>query len=305
MQDLNDLFFFAEVVERGGFAAAGRALGVPKSRLSRRVAELEHSLGTQLLQRSTRRLSLTPAGQTCLRHCLAMRDAAYAAADAVAQVQTEPRGTVRMSCPIALAHSTVGPLLPVFLADYPQVRIDLRVLNRPVDLIEEGVDIALRVRAEIEDSGTLVAKRLGLSRMLLVASRAQIERQGTVQTLDDLARIDTLAMSALEDRATWQIRAPAGQMHTVAHSPRYVASDLETLKFALLQGVGAAALPDYMCSEELADGRLVELMPGWSFPPGIVHAVFPQRRALVPAVRRLIDFLAARVPDAGPLALAD
>ncbi|MDR0779445.1 MAG: LysR family transcriptional regulator [Pseudomonadales bacterium] len=305
MQDLNDLLFFAEVAERGGFAAAGRALGVPKSRLSRRVAELEQSLGAQLLQRSTRRLSLTPAGETCLRHCLAMRDAAHAAADAVAQVQTEPRGTVRVSCPVTLAHSAIGSLLPVFLAHYPQVRIDLRVLNRPVDLIEEGVDIALRVRAEIEDSGTLVAKHLGLSRARLVAAKVQIERQGPVHTLDDLTRIDTLAMSAQEERAIWQMRSPSGQVHTVTHSPRYVASDLETLKFALLQGVGAASLPDYMCREELADGRLVELLPGWSFPPGIVHAVFLRRRALVPAVRRLIDFLAERLTNADWMAIAD
>src|SRR4030095_7995616 len=108
MQDLNDMVFFAEVAERGGFAAASRALGIPKSRLSRRVADLEAELGVQLMQRSTRRLSLTPAGEIYLRHCAAMRDAAQAAAEAVAQVQTEPRGTVRLSCPGTLAQNSGG-----------------------------------------------------------------------------------------------------------------------------------------------------------------------------------------------------
>ena len=195
MQDLNDMVYFAEVAERGGFAAASRALGMPKSRLSRRVADLEAQLGVQLLQRSTRSLSLTPAGEIYLRHCAAMRDAAQAAAEAVAQVQTEPRGTVRLSCPVTLAHSSVGPLLPVFMQRYPEVRVEMRVLNRPVDPVEEGVDLALRVRPAIEDSATLVAKNFGVSRGLLVASPELLRRQGPVATPDDLARLDTVAMS--------------------------------------------------------------------------------------------------------------
>src|SRR4030095_15641610 len=167
MQDLNDMVFFAEVAEHGGFAPASRALGIPKSRLSRRVADLEAQLGVQLMQRSTRRLSLTPARELYLRHCGAVRDAAQAAAEAVAQVQTEPRGTVRLSCPVTLAQSSVGPLLPVFMARSLAVRSEMRVLNRPVYPVEEGVDLALRIRAQIEDSATLVAKFFGLSRGIL------------------------------------------------------------------------------------------------------------------------------------------
>ncbi|MDZ4359172.1 MAG: LysR family transcriptional regulator, partial [Variovorax sp.] len=163
MQDLNDMVFFAEVAERGGFAAASRALGIPKSRLSRRVAELEERLGVQLMQRSTRRLSLTPAGEIYLRH-------AWAAAEAVAQVQTEPSGLVRLTCPVTISHSGLAQLIPLFMARYPAVRVDIRVINRPVDLIEEGIDIALRVRPTIEDSTVLVAKTFGHSRGVLVAS---------------------------------------------------------------------------------------------------------------------------------------
>src|SRR3982751_6006544 len=161
MQDLNDMIFFAEVVDRGGFAAAGRALKIPKSRLSRRVADLEGRLGVRLLQRTTRKLSLTQAGEIYHRHCVAMREQAEAADEAVERVQTEPRGTVRMTCPVTLAHSTIGPILPRFLAEHPQVRVDMLVTNRVIDLVQEGVDIALRVRATLDDSGSLVVKNLG------------------------------------------------------------------------------------------------------------------------------------------------
>src|SRR5450756_1187939 len=143
MQDLNDMIFFAEVAERGSFTAAGRALGLPKSRLSRRVASLEAQLGVQLMQRSSRKLSLTQAGELYLRYCVEMRDAAQAAHEAIAQVQTEPHGTVRLSCPVTLAQSAMGPLLPGFMKRYPQVRVEMRVLNRPVDPVEDGVDLSL------------------------------------------------------------------------------------------------------------------------------------------------------------------
>ncbi len=304
MQDLNDMVFFAEVAERGGFAAASRALGIPKSRLSRRVAELEAQLGVQLMQRSTRSLSLTAAGELYLRHCAAMRDAAQAAAEAVAQVQTEPRGTVRLSCPVTLAQSSVGPLLPGFLLRYPNVRVEMRVLNRPVDPVEEGVDLAIRVRPEIEDSTTLVARTFGVSRGMLVASPDLLVRQGPVETLDDLGKLDTISMSAADGRAQWRLEGPNGKVHIQHHTPRYSADDLATLRFAVVQGVGLSMLPDYMCRAEVANGRLVQVLPEWRLPPAISHVVFPARRALVPAVRGLIDYLAEHMDGEEPHALA-
>jgi len=293
MQDLNDMVYFAEVAERGGFAAAGRALGIPKSRLSRRVAELEAQLGVQLLQRSTRSLSLTPAGDIYLRHCAALRDAAQAASEAVAQTQDEPRGSVRISCPVTLAHSSVGALLPIFMKRYPAVRVEMMALNRPVDLIEEGVDIALRVRAQIEDSATLAARNFGESRGVLVASVEQLQRQGQVAVPADLARLDTVSMSAAGDgRATWRLEGPDGALYLHHHTPRYVADDLASLQLAVSSGLGACMLPDYMCRAELRSGCLVQLLPDWGPPIAITHAMYPPRRALVPAVRKLLDFLA-------------
>ncbi len=295
MQNLNDLVFFAEVAERSSFTAAAVALGLPKSRLSHRVAQLEAALGVQLLQRSTRRLSLTSAGELYLRHCVAVRDAAQAAGEAMAQVRTEPRGTVRITCPVTLAQSTIGPLLPRFMQRFPEVNVDMRVLNRPVDPLEEGIDIALRVRPAIENSPTLAAKHFGVSRGLLVVSAEQLARQGPVLAPADLARLDTVAMSASAGQARLELIGPDGEPFTFLHRPRYVADDLAALKLAITEGIGAGMLPDYLCHAERQRGALVEALPGWALPPGIVHAMYPPRRALMPAVRCLLEFLGAHL----------
>ena len=297
MLDLNDMLYFVEVVERGGFAAAGRALGVPKSRLSRRVAELEDKLGVRLLQRTTRKLSLTAVGESFLRHGQVMRDAAMAAADAAAEVQTEPRGTIRVTCPVTLAQTVLGELLPQFLQRCPLVQVDMCVTNRAVDVVEEAVDVALRVRASLEDSGSMVVKRLGWSTTLLVASPDLLERQGTPQTLADLQHLDCMAMSAVDGQSSLLLLGPQGQQHRLLLQPRYVVDDLLTLKFAALAGSGMCWLPDYMCQDEIKQQRLVPLLPQWAPPPGIVHAVFSSRRGLVPAVRHFLDFLAETVPE--------
>jgi DNA-binding transcriptional LysR family regulator len=295
MQDLNDMLFFAEVVDRGGFAAAGRALHLPKSRLSRRVAELEARLGVRLLQRTTRKLSLTQAGETYHRHCVAMREQAEAADEAVAQVHDEPRGTVRVTCPVTLAQTTIGPLLPRFLAAHPQVRIDMQVSNRVVDLVQEGVDVALRVRASLDDSGSLVIKNLGPTHGVLVASPQLLQRFGQPRDPEGLHHLPTVAMSAADGRATWQLQGPRGAAYELQHRPVCTADDLLTLKYAVVQGAGMCVLPDYLCTEELRRGALVPVLPGWEPPQAQVLAVFPSRRGMVPAVRRFLDFLGENV----------
>ncbi|MEO6985330.1 MAG: LysR family transcriptional regulator [Paralcaligenes sp.] len=294
MQDLNDMRYFAEVVSRGGFTAAARALGLPKSRLSRRVAKLEADLDVRLLQRTTRKLSLTAVGEIYLRHCVAVCEEADSALAVIAQTRSEPRGIVRLSCPVTLAQSWVGEVLPEFMARHPQVQVVMEVTNRVVDLVDEGVDIALRVRTTLDDSGSLVVKRLGVSQTVMVISPKQLQRQGYPQTPEDISRFDTVAMSAADGRSVWRLVAPDGKERAFRHQPRYVADDLLSLKYAVLAGTGIGLLPNYMCTEELADGRLVTVLSGWCLPPGILHAVFASRRGLVPAVRLLLDFLGER-----------
>src|SRR6187549_695706 len=151
--DLNDLQFFAIVVEHGGYAAAERALGIPKSRLSRRVTQLESDLGVRLLQRSTRRFAVTDVGNSVYRHAQTMLAEANAAREVVDRLSAEPRGIVRVSVPVGLAQQQMPMLLPEFMARYPQVRVQMHVSNRKVDLINEGFDVALRVRSRLDDDG--------------------------------------------------------------------------------------------------------------------------------------------------------
>jgi len=295
MQDLNDMLFFAEVVDRGGFAAAGRALKLPKSRLSRRIADLEGRLGVRLLHRTTRKLSLTPAGETYHRHCVAVREQAEAAEEAVMHVQTEPRGTVRVTCPVTLAQTTIGPLLPRFLAAHPQVRIDMQVTNRVIDLVQEGVDVALRVRSNVDDSGTLVIKSLGETHGVLVANPQLLQRFGAPGNPEALHHLPTVAMSAADGRANWHLLGPREAQYELQHRPVYTADDLITLKFAVLHGTGMCVLPDYLCRDEMRRGELVPVLAGWAPPVARVLAVYPSRRGMVPAVRRLLDFLGENV----------
>ncbi len=155
------------------------------------------------------------------------------------------------------------------------------------------------MRTTLDDSGSLVVKKLAESGSVLVASPLQLVRQGQPASISDLAGMDTVAMTAVDGRATMMLQGPDGTRHTLVHQPRYVADDLLTLKFAALQGTGMCFLPEYMCSRELADGRLVRVLPGWAPPRGIFHAVYPSRRGMVPAVRRFLDFLGEHTGQEG------
>src|SRR5690242_2128363 len=203
MQDLNDLYYFAQVVEHGGFSAAARALGVPKSKLSRRVALLEEHLGARLIQRSTRRFSVTEIGQVYYRHCTAMVAEAEAAQEAIDRTSAEPQGLIRISCPFVLMQSRVGVIVSRFLAEHPRVRIHVEATNRRVDVIAEGFDVALRVRMPpLEDTG-LVVRLLEGHGGALVASPELLDRHGHPRTPDDLDRFDTLDMTRPGGDHSW------------------------------------------------------------------------------------------------------
>jgi DNA-binding transcriptional LysR family regulator len=300
MRDLNDLLFFAKVVEHGGFNAASRVLGIPKSRLSRRVAGLEEQLGVRLLQRTTRKLALTEVGASFYEHCQAMLAEADAAEESVSRVTAEARGLIRVSCPELLAKTELGPLLPRFMQQHPQVRLLLEATNRRVDLIEDGIDVAIRVRSVIEDSASLVARRLGIARQVLVASPALLLQYGTPASPADVARLPALSMNWPDGRGHLALLDAVGHDYSVQiDQPRLITDDLMVLTEAAEAGLGVAQLPVQLCHAALAAGRLVRLLPDYIIPGGILHAVFPSRRGLVPAVRAFIDFLAAELvpPD--------
>ncbi len=295
MQDLNDLYYFAAVVEHGGFAAAERALGIPKSRLSRRISALEAELGVRLLQRSTRRFAVTDVGNSVYRHAQSMLLEAQAAREVVDRLSAEPRGLVRVSIPVGLAQREIPSLLPDFLARYPEVRVQLHVSNRRVDLINEGFDLALRVRDKLNDDGSLVMRSFGQIQERLVASPAYLRRFGRPQVPDDLAAHVTLSMIEDDARQRWELQRN-GESQRVELKPRVAGFDFPMLMALAKQGVGITLLPETLCADAVRSGELQVVLPEWKLPQGIVHAVFASRRGMLPAVRVFIDHLAERLP---------
>ena len=295
MQDLNDLYYFAMVVEHGGFAAAERALGIPKSRLSRRISQLETELGVRLLQRSTRRFAVTDVGQGVHRHAQSMLAEASAAREVVDRLSAEPRGVVRVSVPVGLAQQQIPTLLPEFLALYPQVRVQLHVSNRRVDVINEGFDVAVRVRSKLDDDGSLVMRSFGLIQELLVASPKYLDRAGRPTEPEQLHDHVTLTMSEDEVRQRWELQRD-DETRRIDLKPRVSGFDFPMLMALVKQGLGITMLPETLCAQAVRNGELEVVLPQWRLPQGIAHAVFPSRRGLLPAVRVFIDFLAEKLP---------
>ncbi len=296
MQDLNDLYYFAMVVDHGGFAAAERALGIPKSRLSRRISQLENDLGVRLLQRSTRRFAVTDVGQSVHRHAQSMLAEATAAREVVDRLSAEPRGLVKASVPVGIAQQLMPKLLPDFLARYPEVRVQLHVSNRRVDVINEGFDMAMRIRSKLDDDGSLVMRSFGEIQELLVASPKYLDRAGRPKTPDDLAGHTTMSMGEDEVRQRWELRGRDGEVRRVDLKPRVAGFDFPMLMELARQGLGITMLPETLCAEAVRSGELEVVLPEWRLPQGIAHVVFASRRGLLPAVRVFIDFLAERLP---------
>ena len=290
--DFNDLYYYAEVVNHGGFAPAGRALGVPKSKLSRRVALLEERLGVRLIQRSTRHFSVTEIGRTYYEHCKAMLVEAEAAQESIEVTRAEPRGVVRMSCPVAILHAHVGRMLAEFMVANPRVHIHLDATNRRVSPVSEGIDLALRVRPPPLEDSDLILRVLSDRSQCLVASSGALIEHGAPTTPADLAAYPSLALGPPQDEHIWTLFGPDGAQATLHHQPRFVTSDMITLRRAAVAGVGIVQLPTLVVCDELAAGSLVRLLPGWSPRREIIHVVYPSRRGVLPAVKALINHLA-------------
>lgn len=295
MQDLNDLNYFALVVEHGGFAAAERATGIPKSRLSRRISQLESELGVRLLQRSTRRFAVTDVGQGVYRHTQSMLAEAQAAREVVDRLSAEPRGVVRASVPVNIAQQLMPKLLPDFLARYPQVRVQMHISNRRVDLINEGFDLAIRVRSKFDDDGSLIMRSFGQIQELLVASPKYLKGAGRPTEPEDLAEHVTMTMAEDEVRQRWELQRN-GETRRIELKPRISGFDFPMLMTLAKQGLGITMLPETVCADAVRSGELEVVLPEWRLPQGTAHAVFASRRGLLPAVRVFIDHLAENLP---------
>ena len=292
MPDLNDLFYFVRVADHGGFAAAARALGLPKSKLSRRIAALEDQLGVRLIQRTSRKFSVTEIGQEYYRHCLAMLVEAEAAQAVIDNVAAEPRGVIRVACVPGLLTYQMGGLIAGFMARYPEVEVHLDSTSRRVDVVGEGFDLAIRVREPPLEETDLVMRKLDESVHRLVASPDLIARMADAATGPaDLADWPSLDFGPAHRDHVWALQHKDGMTASIRHTPRLVTDDLHMLHEGVMRGLGVALLPSVVVARDLESGRLVDLLPDWRPKAWIVHAVFPSRRGLLPSVRLLLDHL--------------
>jgi DNA-binding transcriptional LysR family regulator len=292
MQNLNDLYLFAQVVDHGGLAAAGRAIGIPKSKLSRRVGELEARLGLRLIQRSSRRFAVTEIGQEYYRHCLAMLVEAEAAQEVIDRSRSEPQGIVRVSAPPALVCFQVGDMIARFMAANPRVSVHLESTSRRVDLISDGIDVAIRVRVPPIEETDHVMRVLGPSEQRLVASPGCLAQLKTPAVPASLGELPSVGFGPPQREHVWQLEGPEGATAAVPYAPRLITDDIAQLRSAALLGVGVTQLPAMVVDADIANGALVDILPDWRPRAGVVHAVFPSRRGLLPVVRSLIDHLA-------------
>lgn len=293
MLNLNDLRHFVLAVELGSFTAAGRRLGCPKSTVSKRVAELESAIGTRLLHRSSRSLSLTDAGQAFFEHARAALVEAETAEDAVRRRQAEPSGTVRISTSVPTAQLELARFLPSLARALPRVTLQLDVTDRHVDLVHEGVDIAIRSHfAPLPDSG-LVQRVLQVDPIVLVASPAYLRAHGTPREPADLAAHDGL--HATLPPAPWRLHHPRHGMTAASPALRFAANESSLLLAAARKGLGIVGLPLPMVDDDLAARRLRRVLPEWQAGEVTTTMLTPHRRDALPSVRAVAEAIVAEL----------
>jgi DNA-binding transcriptional LysR family regulator len=297
MNDLNNIFYFAKIVEHGSLSAAADALGVAKSVLSQHLAKLEVHLGVRLIQRTTRSLQITEVGRRYYERCRAVLDEVERASNVIDDVRDIPRGRVRVTCPLNFAQVFLAPVLATFMARFPEVEVVLDVSNRDVDLIAEGYDLALRIVPDIKSS-SLIVRSFTLHRHVLLASADFVKRHGRPKQPDDLKALPSVGGTLPVERGgryVWHLSNARGEMRNVTFHPRLISEDLFVLKQAVLAGCGIADLPLSICADEVGDGRLLRLLPQWQLPEMHLYAVYPSRQGLPLAVRSLIDYIAEQL----------
>ncbi|MER8510862.1 LysR substrate-binding domain-containing protein [Mesorhizobium sp. M0092] len=293
MLDLNDLYYFAKVVEKQSFTAASHALGRSKSNISRRIIELEKQLGVCLIQRTSRSFAVTDIGQEVYQFAVGMLVEAESAEGAAARRLAEPSGTVRFTCSIGMAQSFLAELLPRFLLTFPKVNIIQHATNRYVDLVDEGFDLALRGHVEPLPDSSLIQRRFAPTPWHLFAAPIYLAGAGTPTSPQDLADHGGLALNGLTGGAVWKLRNIGGETVLMPLTARLRSDDLGTLKQAAIAGLGIVALPAYFCQAETGNGILQRILPQWTAGEAGITLLSPSGRSLLPAVRAFSDYLAA------------
>lgn len=291
MQDLNDIAYFNAVVENRGFSAAARALGLPKSTLSRHVTRLEKRLGLRLLERSTRHFRLTDIGE---RYYARAREILAELKDAdreLAEMRAAPCGVVRLAAPLATSQYVLPLILPAFMARHPLIKLQVIVSDRPVDLVADKIDIAIRVRTALGNEAVTM-KKLTSSYRVLVASPA-FAAEHKVADLKCLAALPFLSSSEIEAGQSVALVGSSGKRVTVAVTPRLMTTDFNLVREAAIAGQGIGFLPVEVVAAAIGEGRLQRVLPEWQSEKATIHLVFAGQKSLTPAGRLLVDYLAA------------
>jgi len=294
METFAGMRLFTEVVDSGSFSAAGRRLGMAASSVARGIGGLENQLGARLLNRTTRKLGLTEAGRLYHERSKRILAEVEEARLSVTQLEAAPRGTLRLNVPVVFGRLHVAPILPDFLALHPALRVDLAMTDAFVDLVEEGVDLAIRI-GELEDS-SLIARRLAPNRRVLCASPDYLARHGVPTAPADLSEHNCL-MYKQQNRSVWRLRN-AGQIHEIKVTGSLVANNADVLHVAALDGVGLTLLPIWLVGRDIQRGALKIVLADYQVSPGAldtnIYAVFPHNRHLSAKVRAFVDFLRQR-----------
>jgi DNA-binding transcriptional LysR family regulator len=302
MLDLNDFFYFVQVVERRGFTAAGRALGMPKSTLSYRMKKLEAELGVRLLNRTSRHFAPTEAGEEFYRQAASMVRAADEAESLVRQRVKEPFGVVRFTAAIGTAQFALREILMNFTQEYPRIQLVEYVTSRQIDLLAENFDVAVRAHSGALPDSTLISRTLAVAPWILVAGTASLKQGGSPKTPQDLKRFPSLFLWRANTTPAWRLRPQAKTQRRQSEvnlclTPRIISNDLSTLKQAAVNGMGIAALPAYVCKSERRSRQLTRILPGWLAGESTFTALLPHRLEILPAVRLFVDYLARHLPE--------
>lgn len=295
MDRMTGLRVFCAVVEAESFTGAADRLEMARSMVTKHVSALEEHLGVRLLNRTTRRISRTEAGHAYYERCRELL-AEFDALDAsVHELVERPRGLLKVSAPVSFGIRHLGAAVAGFMARNPEVRVDLQMNDRVVDLVDEGFDLAIRV-GRLDDS-SLVARPLASTRLLLCASPAYLARHGEPRAPADLAVHRCLSYSYASTRDEWRMNGPDGAQATMRVGWSLRANNGDVLREAALLDQGIIRQPHFLVGEELRSGRLVELLPGWDCGTLTVNAVYPHRRHLSAKVRAFVEHLAATLPE--------
>lgn len=295
--DLNQAYYLVHVVDKRGFSAAARTLGIPKSRISRQVKALEETLGTRLLLRDSRQMSLTEAGDAYYRHAKMALECMAAAETAVRKDKDALEGTVTLSCSVGVSQFALGRVLPRFLAKNPRVIVQIQASNDFSDLISDGIDLAIRGHFKLLPDSGLIHRRLTKVPWYLFASPSIAQQIGPLSAPTDLDGLPGLTLGWRPGGNSWSLQGPDGTIASVPFAARLRSDDMVILKQAAAAGLGVVALPAYTCIEDVAAGRLIRLLPKWNAGLPEVSLLMHGRRGNPPQVDALAEFLRREMPN--------